>query len=258
MNRNQNKSIKKRQDPTPYPKNMLPGVDYSELDDDLFGDKLVDLEYETMSNLSDFIDGVKNLLLREKMVQLPEFMVSYLCAYLGFFVVVGLGKQQAESLEPGIKKLLETEASEVYQTFRKYKIQKTEGANENLQAMREASPGSIIPQTMRLGRVIYDAMEELRFNRDTLEKQTELFCPQEDFLYLLVDKTGRDNRGWRERFSNKILYAVNQVTMQIAWIMGYFAYMDKAEPTEYLKYGVPMVKMYGEAVERMSINFKKL
>ncbi len=243
---------KKRQGTGLYPKNMLPGVDYAKLDDDIFGNRLVDLEYETMSNLSDLIDELKKILLREKMIQLPEILVAYLCAYLGFFAVAGLGKQQAGKLEPTIKNLLGNEAKEVYRTFLKYKIQRTEVPNENLQTMREASPGSIVVQTMRLGKVIWDTMEELSFNRDTLEKQTELLCPQKDFLKLLVDKTDRDIREWEERFSKKsILYAVNQTTMQIAWLMGYFAYLDKEEPIKYLEFGSPLVKMYGEAVEHM-------
>jgi hypothetical protein len=50
-------------------------------DEEIFGDNLVDLEYETMSNLSDFIEELKGLLLHEKMIQSPEIMVSYLCAY---------------------------------------------------------------------------------------------------------------------------------------------------------------------------------
>ncbi len=232
---------------------MLPGVNYDKLDEEaVIGNKLVDLEYETMSNLSDFIDELKGLLLREKMVQPPEIMVAYLCAYLGFFAVVGLGKKQAGKLEPAIKNLINTQAREVYRTFLKYKIQQSEGPNESLQAMREDSPGSIVVQTMRLGRVIWDTMEELNFNRDTFEKQTELFCPQDEFLQLLVHKTDQDIHAWEDSIETKpILHAVNQTAMQIAWIMGYFAYMDQEKPTKYLEFGLPLVKIYEEAGEHI-------
>lgn len=249
----ENKSI------TPYPKNMLPGVNYDKLDEEaIFGNKLVDLEYETMSNLSDFIDELKAILLHEKMVQPPEIMVAYMCAYLGFFAVVGLGKKQAGKLESAIKNLIDTQAGEVYRTFLKYKIQQSEGPNESLQAMREDSPGSIVVQTIRLGRVIWDTMEELSFNRDTFEKQTELFCPQDDFLQLLVKKTDQDIHAWENSIEIKpILHAINQAAMQVAWIMGYFAYMDRDEPTRYIEFGLPLIKMYGEAVEQIPKMFKR-
>ena len=242
-----------------YPRNMLPGVNYDKLDDEtIFGNGLVDLEYETMSNLSDFIGELKELLLREKIIQSPEIMTSYLCAYLGFFTAVGLGKKQAGKLEPAIKNLIETQAGEVYRTFLKYKIQKTEGPNEKLQAMREDSPGSIVAQTMRLGRVVWDTMEELRFNQDILKEQTEWFCPQDEFLEFLVNQTDRDIKAWKDSLEIKpILYAVNQTALQIAWVMGYFAYLDREEPTKYLEFGVPLVKIYGEARERMPSQWKQ-
>ncbi len=246
-----NKGVKQIMKRIKYP-NMLPGVNYDNLDDDeIFGDRLVDLEYETMSNLSNYIDELKNLLLREKMIQTSEIMTSYLCAYLGFFVTVGLGKKQAEVFEPIIKNLIETHSRQVYKTFLKYKInQSKEKPNKKLQTLREDSPGSIVAQTMRLGRVIGDTMEELRFNQDGFKEQTEWFCPQDNFLQLLVDKTDRDILAWKDSNIEKpILYAVNQTIIQIAWLMGYFAYLDKEEPTKYLEFGLPLVQMYGEAGE---------
>jgi hypothetical protein len=229
---------------------MLPGVDYNTFnDEEIFGDNLVDLEYETMSNLSGFIEEVKELLLHDKMIQSPEIMVSYLCAYLGFFVGVGLGKSQAETLEPLINNLIISQSSKIYKHFLTYNIL---GPKENLQAMRADSPGSIVVQTLRLGRVIWDTMEELSLNRITVKKQTEWFCPQDSFLQLLVKKIDRNIRAWEDSHRTKpVLYAVNQIAMQIAWIMGYFAYMDKKEPTKYIEFGLPLVKLYGEAVERM-------
>ena len=235
-----------------YPRNMLPGVDYDKLNDGaVFEDSLVDLEYQTMKNLSDFVEELKELLLLEKLIQPPEIMVSYLCAYLGFFTAVGLGKGTAEKLEPAIKNLIAIQSAQVYKTFLKYNIQKTEGPNETLQAMRESSPGSIVAQTMRLGKVIWDTMEELRFNQDIFKEQTQWFCPQGDFIHLLVSFTRRNVRAWKDSLITKpILYAVNQAAMQIAWIMGYFAYLGREEPTRYLEFGVPLVKMYSKVAAR--------
>lgn len=237
-----------------YPKNMLSGVNYAVFDNDegIFGNGLIDLEYETMSSLSDFINDLKPILIREKIIPPPVIMVSYLCAYLGFFAMSGLKEIQTEKIEPDIKKLLETQSKEVYRHFLKYKIQKTEGPNENLQAMREDFPGSIVVQTMRLGRIIWDTMEELSFRNDTIQRQTKLFCSQKALLPLLVAKTKQEIHDWKERLGGKsLLYAVNQMTLQIAWIMGYFAYLDKEEPTRYLEFGVPLVKMFGETGKQL-------
>lgn len=233
-----------------YPRNMLPEVNYDKLNEDsIFEDRLVDLEYETMTKMSDFIDALKELLLREKMIQPPEIMVSYLCAYLGFFAGAGLGKNKAGKLQPAINKLIEIQSGEVYKTFLRYNIHKTEGPNENLQTMRDASPGSIVVQTMRLGRVIWDTMQELNFNRDIFNKQAQWFCPQADLLKLLANQVDRNIRTWKDSSITKpILYAVNQAAMQIAWLMGYFAYLDNEEPTKYLEFGLPLVKMYRQAV----------
>ncbi|MCF6246480.1 MAG: hypothetical protein L3J69_03865 [Desulfobacula sp.] len=48
-----------------------------------------------------------------------------------------------------------------------------------------------------------------------------------------------------------ILHAVNRTAMQIAWIMGYFSYMDSDEPTRYLEFGRPLIKTYGEATHHL-------
>ena len=238
-----------------YPKNMLPGVDYAIFDDDgyAFGNSLVDLEYETLSSLSDFIEDLKSIFIRERMVQLPETMVSHLCAYLGFFAMSGLKKYQVEKLETDICLLIHEQAGKVYKKFLKYQIKKTEGPNHNLQAMRDDSPGSIVAQTMRLGRVIWDTMEDLEFECG-INRQTEWFCPQEDFLQLLATKAKKEIKKWKELISEKpVLYAVNQISIQIAWVMGYFAYLDEKEPTRYLEFGLPLIKMYGEAGRKLRI-----
>ena len=103
-----------------YPRNMLPEVNYDKLNEDsMFEDRLVDLEYETMTNMSDFIDALKEPLLREKMIQPPEIMISYLCAYLGFFAGAGLDKKKAGKLQPAINNLIEIQSRETYKTFLK-------------------------------------------------------------------------------------------------------------------------------------------
>jgi hypothetical protein len=53
---------------------------------------------------------------------------------------------------------------------------------------------------------------------------------------------------WKERSIFKaMLYPVNQAIIQLGWLMGYFAHLDIAAPTTYLKYGVPVTKLYIES-----------
>jgi len=181
-------------------------------------------------------------------------MVAHLCAYLGFFTVAGLGIQKASQLQSEIIKLLEKWANQAYRDFQRYPINSTISNDNqkkaNLQTMRGAMPSSIVAQTLRLGRCIFDAMEELSFNRNMKlgfpqEKQTELFCPQDIFIKLLKKDVLRHIKGW-EKWSilRPIFYAINQATIQIGWLMGYYSHMDKTEPVDYLSYGCPCVELY--------------
>jgi len=241
----------------PYPKTaMLPNVDYKKLGDDLFDNELVHLEAQTMRNLSDFTEKFKELLLKEKMVQLPELMIAHLCAYLGFFTVAGLGTKQAAELSPCIIELLEKQANYSHKQFSKHPVNSDEPNQEikkkNLGTLRELAPSSIVVQTVRLGRVVYDAMGELGYNQELNfirnVKQTELFCPQDMFIKLAKKTIPKSIKEWKEGsiFRSLLypLYAVNQTTIQLGWLMGYFAHLDKTAPTRYLEYGSPVIQLY--------------
>jgi hypothetical protein len=74
-----------------YQAPMLEQVDYSEIEDDDFGFSLVDLEYDTMKNCCDFLEELKIVLMKEKLMQLPELLVAHLCAYLGALTTIHSG-----------------------------------------------------------------------------------------------------------------------------------------------------------------------
>lgn len=245
----------------PYPKEaMLPNVDYQELKDDFFDYYTVDLEYQTMRNLSDFTEQFAQILLEKKMVQLPELMTAHLCAYLGIFTVVSLGFKKAINLYPSIAELLKKQAHYACEEFLKYPVNSTvpdqETKKKNLATMRELEPSSIVVQTVRLGRIVYDAMEELRDNQDISfihsdKKQTELFCPQDLFIKLLRKVIPKTIKEWKERSIFKtMLYPVNQAVIQLGWLMGYFAHLDISAPTTYLEYGLPTAKLYIESGDK--------
>jgi hypothetical protein len=136
------------------------------------------------------------------MLQVHELMIAHLCAYLGFPTVAGLGIKQATALENKIDILLREQAKDAYELHCKYPINANlpqEEKIQNLSKLREKSPGSLVVQTLRLGRLIDDSLHRLAFNREshyeiTIKKQDELFCPQDVFSFFLKKVASRTLR----------------------------------------------------------------
>ena len=79
-----------------YQAPMLPDVNYALLDEDAYF-SLTDLEYDTMKSCSHFLEELKWVLIEEKLVQIPQILCGYLCAYLGTITTVHTVKK-AEAL----------------------------------------------------------------------------------------------------------------------------------------------------------------
>ncbi len=98
--------------------------------------------------------------------------------------------------------LLREQAKDAYELHCKYPINANlpqEEKIQNLSKLREKSPGSLVVQTLRLGRLIDDSLHRLAFNREshyeiTIKKQDELFCPQYVFSFLLKKVASRTVR----------------------------------------------------------------
>ena len=246
-----------------YQAPMLDQVDYSEIDDDDFGFSLVDLEYDTMKNCSDFLEALKSVLMKEHMVQLPELLVAHLCAYLGALTTIHT-VTHAEKLEPSILELIKHQAYSAYELFNQYPVNRTvesqEQKNRNLDDLREKSPGSIVVQTVRLGRVTMDILDELSENREAYfngkssSKQDSLFCPSETFIKLMLMMGGEQFTEWKEQLDDlSDNYVLNQMAIQIGWLIGYFSHLDRKQPDEttYLSYGLPVLTLYREQIYKM-------
>lgn len=237
-----------------YPKNMLPMVDYEEIEnEDMFSDGIVDLEHDTMRNLCHVVDELAEILKKEKMIQIPELMVAHLCAYLGFLTAAAFEPQEAIALQPHILTLIGAQSDRSYEQFTTYLGNSSKATQEekekSLTALRANSPSSIVAQTLRLGRVIWDSMETLYNNRPlklviSNEKQTELFCPQDSLIELLKKTTAETIQEWENRMP--MLFVINQTALQIGWLIGYYGHYDEKSPTRYLEYGLPCVELYIE------------
>ena len=243
---------------------MLPDVDYTNiLDDEEFDTffSLVDLEYDTFKSCCDFLEEVKSVLLEEQLIQIPELLLAHLCAYLGTVITL-LTVHDAENLEPLVINLITHQAHASYRYFNEYPINSTiknhEQKIQNLEYLRERTPGSILNQTMRLGRFMMDALEELKnnqpINRFLKPKQTELFCNQESLIKIALYLGGKQCASWRETLDGlSDNYVMNQLAIQIGWLIGYFSHLDNKEPnqTQYFDYGLPLVRLYREHVYKM-------
>ena len=237
-----------------YPKNMLPTIDYGELENSSFiSDNIVDLEHGIMNHLSDFINELTTLLKQEKMIQTPELIVAHLCAYLGFLISMSLNPQKALKLIPHIQELIESQAKQSYEIFstflENHHNKNKEEKEKQFSQLRNNAPSSIVAQTIRLGRDIWDSLDLLYENspfhkKNAKKTQTELFCPQDLFLQLLKKQANKSRKEWKDRLS--MLFVINQISFQIGWIMGYYGYYDKNLPKKYLEFGLPCIELYLE------------
>src|SRR5690606_27261887 len=126
---------------------------------------------------------------------IPEIMVSYLCSYLGAVTTVHTVKG-SEKLEASIIELMKHQADAAYELLSQYPINSTVKSHdqkiENLEKLRKKAPGSIVVQTMRLGRNILDILEELsdhaqlHVRKKNDSKQTELFCSHDTLTKLML------------------------------------------------------------------------
>jgi hypothetical protein len=235
----------------PYsPSALLPGVSYPDPEDSLFGDPVLDLEYTTLRNLEDLADAIKTALIEEGMIQAPEFLVAHFCAYLGFLSVYTLGLKRAAALDKPLLALVQSQAQEAFALFDKYPVNsdETQLNRDNLEQCRSHAPGSIIVQTLRLGRYLFDIMGELKIERgfrsgDT-SKQAEMFCSI-DRLMIIFKRQAHDVRKESKDAGRDIVLDINQTAIQLGYLMGYYGHFD-GTPQRYCEYGLPCISLFME------------
>nr|BFD33707.1 hypothetical protein GTC16762_33260 [Pigmentibacter ruber] len=229
-----------------YSKNMLPNIDYEELENPtLFSSSIVDLEHGIMRHLSHFVEDLTEILKQEKMAQTPETMIAHLCAYLGFLTAKNLNAKKYLDIIPQIQKLIESESKKSYEIFSKflhdYKNKTKEEKEKQFSELRNNTPSSIVAQTLRLGRDIFDSLDSLRYNSSFYNKD-KFFCPQNLFFELLNKHQKVLKKEWRDHLS--MMFIINQASIQIGWIIGYYGYYDKNYPNNYLEFGLPCIELY--------------
>jgi hypothetical protein len=251
-NKVKNRGIRKKMTHL-YPEKMLPTIGYHDLYSNDFTD-LTHLEFEVMEDLRKMVEGVKTILSREALVQIAELYVAHLCAYLGFYTVSSLGIEKAKVLQRDIEDLLETQANASYDMFHNFPVRANANKSiidNNITYLKKHTPGTLVVQTIRLGGTLWNCLTALGHNRKlhlgySNVKQTELFCPVLDFLELSNTEASLSRRESRFPF----LFSINQMTMQIAWLMGYFGHLDQKPPQMYIDYGKPLIEVYIESGDK--------
>jgi len=252
----------------PYKAPMLPDVDYQEIEDDDFSFSLIDLEYDTQKSCCDFLEMLKLALMEEHLMQVPDLLVAHLCAYLGTVMTVHT-VHGAEKLEPFVEELIKHQALAAYHYFNQYPINSTvkdhEQKKDNLDKLRQVTPGSILVQTIRLCRMMMDMLEELKNHRQDFiyfhkknKQQDKLCCSQDMFIKIALSVSGEKCAEWRDELGGlSDHYVINQLAIQIGWIIGYFSHIEEKSPegTRYFDYGLPMIHLYREHVYKLMGSF---
>ena len=188
------------------------------------------------------------------MVQIAEMVVVQLCCYLGATTTI-YNQAKSRDLEPEINNLLRQHAELSLLKFNHY----LSNSNANNQAslldrLKEDTPGSIVGQTLRLGRIIMEMMKNLSENRSNFsKKQEDLICPQNEFFTFLIPLVNEQHEKWQEDLEGvSINHAINQLTIQIGWLVGYFSYLDRSPNTNlYLEYGLPCIPLYMDYTNKL-------
>jgi len=193
----------------------------------MFGDPVLDLEYMTLRHLENLAEAIKTALIEEGMVQMPESLVAHFCAYLGYLSVYTLGLERATALEKPLGTLVRSQAQEAFTLFEKYPVNSGEKQqkHDNLEQCRSQAPGSIIVQTLRFGRCLFDMIEELgterRFRSGNQSKQTEMFCSI-DRLMVIFRQHADDLRKESTEAERDMMLDINQTAIQLGYLMGYY------------------------------------
>jgi hypothetical protein len=212
-----------------------------------------------MKSCSHFLEELKWVLIEEKLLQIPQILCGYLCAYLGTVTTVHTVKK-AGALVPSLLKLIQHQAKASLNAFAQHPInhsvKSTDKKKSHLDQLRKITPGSIVVQTMRLGREIMDMLDEINHQPGigSKKKQTTPFCSDESLTKLMLLMGSEQCAQWREELDGlSDHYVLNQLAIQIGWLMGYFTHLQNKplKESQYFDYGLPLIGMFQEHVYRL-------
>ena len=236
-----------------YSSEMLPGINYLDLSDDELDEELVDLECNTQEILCRLSEGIKEIMQDAGMITVDKLIVAHLSAYLGFISITELGEGKTKEIINQLIKIMTREAKHSYKLFLKFpitpNIKNKKIRSENFEKLRNTAPGSIAAQTVKLGRVIFDLMEELycaKKESNNNEKQDEFFVPPIPFTILLKTLCNDVINDLNEYGDEKsVLYHINHTAVQIGWLIGYYNHLNQSNDiSSYVEYISITMKSY--------------
>lgn len=226
---------------------MLPGIHYEFSGSSFSGSTLVDLEYETAEHLTHLSDSLKFILIAEGILQIPEVFVAHLCAYIGYVSVYSLGFEHAQKLEEDMVSIVRSQAQASFELFKAYPLNGDirEKSIENIEICKQKSPGSIVPQTMRLGRAIYDMLDEInnakhKKSGPSRQDEEDLFAPIVPLL-----SSFKEHSISLLAHDRDVKFDINQLCIQVGYLIGYYAHLD-GSIKPYKEFGLPCLPLFIE------------
>jgi len=85
-------------------------------------------------------------------------------------------------------------------------------------------------------------------------KQADTFCSRETLIKIMLLVSSKKCAEWREQLDGlSDNYVINQLAIQIGWLIGYLSHLEKRPPdeTQYFEYGLPLIHLYRKYVYKM-------
>ncbi len=235
-----------------YQATMLPNVDYNKIVHSNAQFSLNTLEIGTLESCTRFFNELKFVLREENFIVEAESLVAHLCAYLGAVMTVHT-VHVAEKLELAVIELIQQQAKNAYQSFTQYPINNDVASikhkEENLERLHQTTPSNIMTQTMRLNTLIMDIIREHKqpSNKLTNLQEQQLLCSQDTLTKIVLYLSGGRCSQWRKQLNGlSDNYVINQLAIQIGWVIGYFSHLDNSPPeqTSYFSYATSSIVLY--------------
>ena len=226
-----------------YPPPMLKDVDYNSLEG--YVNDLLSIEFKVYEDIYDLLNVLKEIFLEENLVQLPQNLITHIAGYIGLFSTLSL--EDIDQLENQMIRMLKEHSRFARKKFDRFL---SSGSKKDivLEQLKEASPGSIIVQTLRLANAMNKLMVELpSSDRGKLFQKKELgYCSPEAFWgNAVIELYEEQMESWEELLGDiPIHYAVNQLVIQLAWLIGYWSYLDGEELEGYTEFATKSLPFF--------------
>ena len=209
---------------------MLPDVDYSRYDDD-WGNSLVTLEHGILEDYKACLETIKTLFIEHELEPFCEAIILHFASYVGIARTIYYPHAMGKELECLVN-VIAQHSDAAWKLFSQHPVNfeelSTEERHQNADKLREVAPGSIVVQTIRLGRRIFDTMDEIKIERPfklpIRGEKKECVVEPTLFMKTMMPLLMKQRPHWdSEKIPDRDV--LNQLAIQLSWLIAYFAHM---------------------------------